>query len=102
MKDLHEEFTKILADTRYSWQLSYQSEKDYNEQIYTAERGAYELMIKIDDKDIILSTIEKGTSRYLRQGLQRKYIKNVDYLLINELIGEQVLILKTYDEKERI
>lgn len=98
MEDLQEEFTKILANTRYSWQISYQSEKDDNEQIYTAERGAYKLMIKIDDKDIILSTIEKGTNRYLRQGLRREYIKNVDYLLINELIGEQVLILKTYAE----
>ena len=98
MKDLQEEFTKELAKTRYSWRISYQSERDDNEQIYTSERGAYELMIKIDDEDIVISTIEKGTARWLRQVLRRKYIKNVDYLLINEIIGEQVRILKTYDE----
>lgn len=94
MKDLQEEFTKILAQTRYLWKISYQSERDENEQIYTTERGAYELMIKIDDNDIIISTIEKGTSRWLRQVLQRKYIKNVDYLLINEIISEEIRILK--------
>lgn len=98
MKDLQIDFTKTLAKTRYSWRISYQSERDDNEQIYTSERGAYELMIKIDDEDIIISTTEKGTNRWLRQVLQRKYIKNVDYLLINEIIGELVRILKIYAE----